>query len=191
MDQKENKVIAQKENKVIAQKENKVIDQKEMSDIFNTANIHLLENRYDESLKLYSLLKYDNNIENPGLTHNIGLNYLVKYQFDKAIELFEENNTKYPNYIVSYLTIVNCYIFKKDILKAKHHAEQLLEKFPMYPQIYFILNQIYNIVGDENLATECVKKGLEITRNIKHAKETKHYVQCYYENYTETIYYMI
>jgi tetratricopeptide (TPR) repeat protein len=166
-------------------------DQAEMSKIFYNANINLLENNYEESLKAYIYLKEEKKIENPGLTHNIGLNCLVLKYFDRAIEFFQENKKKYPHYVLSYLTEINCYIFKTEYQKAKFFAEEFIEKFPMYPQIYFILSNLYEIFEDEDRALQVKTKGLEYVKQLNDIYVTKHYVQCYYENYTNKIYYMM
>ena len=173
------------------QEEPDEVDQVEMSKIFYATNVNLLENNYEESLKGYIFLKEKQKIENPGLTHNIGLNCLVLKYFDKAIGFFQENKKKYPHYVLSYLTEINCYIFKKEYQKAKYFAEEFMEKFPLYPQIYFILANLYEIFDDEDKAIQIRNVGLENVKKLKDIYETKHYVQCYYENYTNKIYYMI
>lgn len=166
-------------------------DQEEMSKIFYEANINLLENNYEQSLKSYIFLKEEKKIENPGLTHNLGLNCLVLKYFDKALEFFNENKKKYPSYVMSYLTEINCFIFKKEYQKAKYFAEEFVKKFPLYPQIYFVLSNIYKIFEDEDRAIFYKKLGRDHVEKLNDIHETTHYVQCYYENYTNKIYYMV
>ena len=55
---------------------------------------------------------------------------------EKGFTLWQSPNDNNPEQegafnasVYDDLTLVNCYIFKKDILKAKYHAEQLLENF--------------------------------------------------------------
>lgn len=166
-------------------------NREEMSKIFYQANVDLLENNYEQSLKSYIYLKEEKKLENPGLTHNLGLNCMVLKFFDKALEFFNENKEKYPTYVLSYLTEINCYIIKKEYQKAKYFAEDFISNFPMYPQIYFILATLYEVFEDEERAMDAKRRGMDLVKNLKGVYETSHYVQCYYENYTNKIYYMI
>lgn len=109
---------------------------------------------------------------------NLGNQYFVSQEFKSAIEAYnkaftlDDNEVSFKVYIPP--NIIKCYYDLGDYVGGINRAEELLEIYPEYKDIYFLLGACYKGLNDNENAKESFKTYLKLT-NIDSKYPDKNY----------------
>lgn len=159
----------------------------------------LLQNEFSQAQEIFETLS-SSHPEDNGLKHNLALSLEMQGKTVEAMAIYGDNLKNNMMYIKSHLGFYNCLrqlnVSKEERLKfilrtieiaeSSEVANCIVQATLLLSEAYFCAGQLdYN---DEAIATYL--KASELVEKLE-AKHTSHYVQCYYENFNNSIYYML
>ncbi|MDR1196317.1 MAG: hypothetical protein LBL00_07575 [Endomicrobium sp.] len=123
------------------------------------ATIRIGQKKYNEALRLYSLLYYDD--------YNIEVVYMYssriyyeKQHKDKAFEIIKDGIKRFPNIYYFYNTLSIFYAYEKEYDKAVESLQKSKRLNPKYGETYKDIAQLYDILGKFTLVEKEYKEGI-------------------------------
>jgi arylsulfatase A-like enzyme/Tfp pilus assembly protein PilF len=124
---------------------------------------------YDEVISVFNEKSFPEIDIDPEIWNNLGIAYLKKDSFDKAIEALERALTLDSKYAAAFYNLGEAYFFlagrnkDRDLLKRSLDSyKKSIEIDPNYPAPYYGLGQVYRLIGNLEGAILCWTKALEL-----------------------------
>ncbi len=94
--------------------------------------------------------------------HDLGVAYLERRMYDKAIEAFNNALKIDPNYLSAYINLGYAYQYKEDYIKAIQSFEKALILNPKSAKIYNTIGLLYDKMGNPDKAVIAYKKAVSL-----------------------------
>ena len=149
------------------------------SDAYNNIGlIYARSGRDDLAIEAYKKA-LDNIIYlNPQRAHfNLGVVYLNRKEYHKAVEQFEEATNLVPDYAEAYVNLGRAYEGLHMDRQARRSYEKAVEFAPNSPQAQIILGKLLYRTGERSAAAKAFKEVLRLAPNSDFAKEARRYLK--------------
>ena len=156
-----------------------------MEALLSEAHRLLLEERPAEARALLELADLDI----APVAHNAALTHELECKFDGAIEQYEAVLRRWPHSVRSMLGLANCHRHLGDRERCLHWLHTAEGEDPMWPQTHFLLSAYHAARNELEEACDHCALGLRYAAMLQ-ASDTLHYVQCYYDPMTPSVYTM-
>lgn len=101
--------------------------------------------------------------------HDLGVAYMERKMYDKAIEAFNNALKIDPNYLSAYINLGYCYQYKEDYVKAIQSFEKAIILNPRSAKLYNTIGLLYDKMGNPEKAVIAYKKAVNLDPTYKNS----------------------
>ena len=156
-----------------------------LADVLQIASVHLLENRWDEAIRVYTgLMQGVPEQTLAGCRHNTALCCELLGRVEEAVRLYSEIIATWPEYERPRVALFEC------LRRCGRSEPGLLKGCGTLQSRCLQCSQLFAERQDYNGKALSLYARLAVERTRGGARRTAHYAQCYYENFCNTEYYL-
>lgn len=108
---------------------------------------------------------------------NLGVVYLRRKEYRKAVDQFEEAIRLVPDYVEAYVNLGRAYEGLNMYRQARRSYEKAVELVPNSPQTNFYLGKLLVITGEKRAAAESFKEVVRLAPDSDLAREAQRYLK--------------
>jgi tetratricopeptide (TPR) repeat protein len=108
---------------------------------------------------------------------NLGVVYLRRKEYRKAVDQFEEAIRLVPDYVEAYVNLGRTYEGLNMYRQARRSYEKAVELVPNSPQTNFYLGKLLVITGEKRAAAESFKEVVRLAPDSDLAREAQRYLK--------------
>jgi len=101
--------------------------------------------------------------------HDLGVAYMERRMYDKAIESFSKAITIDPNYLSAFINLGFAYQYKEDYVKAIQAFEKAIILNPRSAKLYNTIGLLYDKMGKPDTAVIAYKKAVNLDPTYKNS----------------------
>ncbi len=102
------------------------------------------------------------NINHAKTSHDLGVAYLEKHMYDKAISAFNRALSIDPNYLSAYINMAYAYQHKEDYINAIKCLERAVILNPKSAKLYNTMGLLYDKLDKPEIAVKAYKKAVAL-----------------------------
>lgn len=101
--------------------------------------------------------------------HDLGVAYMERRMYDKAIEAFNKAINIDPNYLSAFINLGFAYQYKEDYVKAIQAFEKAIILNPKSAKLYNTIGLLYDKMGKPDIAVIAYKKAVNLDPTYKNS----------------------